>query len=231
MARFDCENTLYKFRGKVNRRKFGVPMGGFMSPGLAVITLSMVETKMEPGPELVGGMFRYMDDVLGLYAVCTGTEEEQVNKYFERVAVSYPPPPRVLDVEEKSNTLRFLELVITIDADKLSCRLWNSVARNTGSGATVLTRLPMLIGGTNKVGRLSWVVGAVHRILQGCYGDDGIVLSVLELTRKLELEVRGWWAGLLGIAIANAEQSVVVKGKEWQQKAGLLYEVWVALKL
>ena len=40
----------------------------------------------------VGGMVRYMDDVLGLYAVNTGTEEEQVNKYFERVAVSYPPP-------------------------------------------------------------------------------------------------------------------------------------------
>ena len=33
MARFDCQHTLYKFRGKVNRRKFGVPMGGFMSPG------------------------------------------------------------------------------------------------------------------------------------------------------------------------------------------------------
>ena len=59
MARFDCENTVYKFRGKVNRRKFGVPMGGFMSPGLAVIALSMVETKMEPGPDLTGGMVRY----------------------------------------------------------------------------------------------------------------------------------------------------------------------------
>jgi hypothetical protein len=92
MARFDCENTVYKFRGRVNRRKFGVPIGGFMSPGLAVIALSMVETKMEPGPECGGGMFRYMEDVLGLYAVHTGTEEEQVNKYFERVAVSYPPP-------------------------------------------------------------------------------------------------------------------------------------------
>ena len=54
MARFDCENTLYEFRGRVNRRKFGVPMGGFMSPGLAVIALSMVEAKMEPGPELIG---------------------------------------------------------------------------------------------------------------------------------------------------------------------------------
>ena len=91
MAPFDCEDTLYKFRGRVNYRKFGVPMGGFMSPGLAVIALSMVETKMEPGPDLTGGMVRYMDDVLGLYAVGTRTEEEQVNKYFERVAVSYPP--------------------------------------------------------------------------------------------------------------------------------------------
>ena len=80
-----------------------------------------------------------------------------------------------------------------------------------------------------KVGRLSWVVGAVHRILQGCYGDDGIVLSILEL--KLELEVSGWWTGLLRIAIAKVEQSVVAKGREWQQKAGLLYEVPVALKL
>ena len=189
MVRVDCENTVYKFRGKVNRRKFGVPMGGFMSPGLAVIALSMVETKMEPGPDLTSGMVRYMDDVLGLYAVSTRTEEEQVNKYFERVAVSYPPP-LVLNVEEKSNTLRFLELVITIDADKLSCRLWNSVARNTVGSNTVLTRLPMLIGGTNKVGRLSWVVGAIHRVIQGCYGDDGILLSLLEL--RLELAVSGW---------------------------------------
>ena len=38
MATFDCEKTLYKFRGEVNRRKFGVRMGGYMSPDLAVLT-------------------------------------------------------------------------------------------------------------------------------------------------------------------------------------------------
>ena len=135
----------------------------------------------------------------------------------------------MLNVEEKSNTLRFLELVITIDADRLSCRLWNSVARNTGSGDTVLTRLSVLTGGNNRVGGLSWLVGAVHRILQGCYGDDDIVLSILEL--MLELEISGWWTGLLGIAIAKVEQSIVTRGKKWQQKARVLYEVWVALKL
>ena len=77
IARFDCENTVYKFSGKVNRRKFGVPMGGFMSPVLAVIALSMVETKIEPGPDLTGGMVCYMADVhaivFGLYAVYTRT--------------------------------------------------------------------------------------------------------------------------------------------------------------
>ena len=52
MAKFDCENTVYKLRGRVNRRKFGVPMGGCMPPGLAVIALSMVDANMEPGPDL-----------------------------------------------------------------------------------------------------------------------------------------------------------------------------------
>ena len=91
MARFDGDNTLYRCRERVNRRKFGVPMGGFMSPGLAVIALSMVEANMEPGPDLTGGMVCYMHDVFGLYAVHTNSEEEQVNKYFARVATSYPP--------------------------------------------------------------------------------------------------------------------------------------------
>ena len=38
MCEYDCTHTYYKFRGKVNRRKFGVPMGGFMSPAMAIIT-------------------------------------------------------------------------------------------------------------------------------------------------------------------------------------------------
>ena len=51
MCRFDCANTLYKFCGQVNRCKFGVPMGGCMSPGLAILCCAMVELEMEPGPE------------------------------------------------------------------------------------------------------------------------------------------------------------------------------------
>ena len=51
----------------------------------------------------------------------------------------------------------------------------------------MLTGLPMLMGATSRVGGISWVVGAVYRIIQGRYGADGIVLSVLEL--KLD---RSW---------------------------------------
>ena len=42
----------------------------------------------------------------------------------------------------------------------------------------MLTRLSVLAGGTIKMGRLSWVVDAIYRILQGCYGNDTIVLSI-----------------------------------------------------
>ena len=58
MCQFDCANALYKFCGKVNRRRFGVPMGGFMSPALAILCCGMIEYEnvMEHLGELVGFM-------------------------------------------------------------------------------------------------------------------------------------------------------------------------------
>ena len=54
--------------------------------------------------------------------------------------------------------------------------------------------------------------GAIHRIVQGCFSDDGIVLSILEL--RLEVVVSGWWTGLLQTAIARVEQPLETKGEE-----------------
>ena len=83
MCRFDCAHTLYKFCGQVNRRKFGVPMGGFMSPGLAILCCAMVELEMELGPEgLIGTVVSFMDDVFGIYAVGNGAEEQLVREYY-----------------------------------------------------------------------------------------------------------------------------------------------------
>ena len=92
MCRFDCANTLYKFCGKVNRRRFGVPMGGFMSPALAILCCVMIEFEMEHLGGLVGVVVRYICDVFGAYAVGDDAEEKQVSEYFGKVAVSYPPP-------------------------------------------------------------------------------------------------------------------------------------------
>ena len=42
MCKRDCANTLYKFCGRVNRRKFGVPMEGYtiaMLPALAILAM------------------------------------------------------------------------------------------------------------------------------------------------------------------------------------------------
>ena len=77
------------------------------------------------------------------------------------------------------------------------------------------------------------MVGAIHRVVQGHLDDDDIVLSILELRREMVdlLVVSGRWTGLLQTAIAKVEQSLEMTGKEWQQKARLLYQVWVALKL
>ena len=60
------------FCGQVNRRKFSVPMGSFMSPrpGLAIRWCVMVELEMGPGLEgLIRTVVRFMDGVFGIYAV------------------------------------------------------------------------------------------------------------------------------------------------------------------
>ena len=64
MCRFDCANTLYKFCGKAKRRRFGVPMGGFVSPALDILCYGMIEYGMEHLGKLVGFVVRYMDDAL-----------------------------------------------------------------------------------------------------------------------------------------------------------------------
>ena len=82
MCRFDCANTLCKFCGKVNRRRFEVPMGGYMPPALAILRCAMIEYDMEHLGELVGFVVRYMDDAFGIYAVSNDAEEELVREYF-----------------------------------------------------------------------------------------------------------------------------------------------------
>ena len=83
MCRFDCESTLYKFCGQIIHCKFGVPMGGYMSPGLGILCCAMVELDMDHGPEgLIGTVIRCMDDGFGIYAVGSSAEEQLVMEHY-----------------------------------------------------------------------------------------------------------------------------------------------------
>ena len=78
-------STLCKFSGELNRRKFGVPMGGHMALplALAVLRCGMIEYDMEHLGGLVGFVVRYnvMNDVFGiLCAVRNDAEEELVSE-------------------------------------------------------------------------------------------------------------------------------------------------------
>ena len=77
-------------------------------------------------------------------------------------------------------------IFVMINADRLSCRLRDSQA---AAGNTC----PKLAGGSTVVGRLSWVVGALHRVLQGCLNTDAKSTAGLQL----ESEVSGLWSGLV----------------------------------
>ena len=100
------------------------------------------------------------------YAVSNDAEEELVSEYFGRVAVGYPPT-LVLNMEPLSDSHRFLELMVNTAGGNFSCRLWNPVVQALRSGERVRLRMPSVCGGTTKRDRLSLLVGAVYRMVQG----------------------------------------------------------------
>ena len=142
-----------------------------MSLALAILRCAMIEYEVGHLGELVGFMVRHMDDVFRTYAVSDGAEEKQVSECFEKVAVGYPPHTLVLHVEPVSESQRFLKLMVNTAGGKFSCRLWNHVARALGGGERMLLQMPGAGGGTTKRDRLSLLVGAVYRIVQGCYTE------------------------------------------------------------
>ena len=58
---------------------------------------------MELGPEGIGTVVRFTDDVFGIYAVGNSVEEQLVKEYYGGIAVGYPPP-LVLNVDTQCNT-------------------------------------------------------------------------------------------------------------------------------
>ena len=136
-----------------------------------------------------GGIVRYMDDVFGIYAVQTDEEERTVRDWFKRVGSGYPPPLQ-LNVEDESNTVRFLELVITTAGPELSCSLFNKAADDLLNGRPVRQRLAGFGGGTSMMAKRAVVVGAIHRALDGSLNPSDLMLSVVRIL--LEMAIAGW---------------------------------------
>ena len=190
MCRFDCENTLYTFCGQTNCRKYGVPMGGgYMSPGLAILCCAMVELDMDTMPEgLIGTVVRFLDVVFGIYmyAVGSSAEEQLVMEHYGRIAVGYPPP-LVLNVEQPANLHHFLELQLNTGREALPCQLFGPVYSAARGVERVSQRLPKHGGGTSKRDGLSWLIGALFRMVYGCLTPTDMALSACELAVELRL--------------------------------------------
>ena len=102
-------------------------MGGFMSPAMAILLCAMIELGLfaDSPQDIIGTILRYMDDVFAIFAVSTQAEEEEVRKYLARVAKGYPEP-LVLNVEPESDTVRFLDLLVSTNGPDLQVQLFNN---------------------------------------------------------------------------------------------------------
>ena len=88
----------------------------------------------------------------------------------------------MLNVEPVSVSHRFLELVINTVGGNFSCHPWNPVVQALGGGDRVLLRMPGVGGGTTKRDRLGLLVGAVYRMVQGCFTPRDLMLPVVEMS-------------------------------------------------
>ena len=109
--------------------------------------------------------------------------------WFKVVGSGYPPPLQ-LNVEEESDTVRFLELVFSAAGPQLSCSLFNKAADDLLSGQPVRQRLVGFGGGTSMMAKRAVVVGAVHvhRALNCSLSFSDLLLSVVRLLLALRKE-------------------------------------------
>ena len=209
MFTYDCFHTYYSFRGGVNRRRFGVPMGGFMSPHAAVITCSDREMEvMEEKPDdLIGGCDRYMDDVVGVMAVSTEEEEARARRWFDRVKKCYPAP-LVLNVEPESETTRFLEMVVVTRGPHITCNLHSNYMEAVKSRSLFIPRLPQPGGGTRRQDVDGIVIGFLHRALHGSSDIRGFITAITSFMSELV------WSGWSMEKVKAAGLTVILRIQE-----------------
>ena len=198
LCTLDCGQTLYSLEGGVNRRRFGVPMGGFMSPQLARLYCATTELGMvRPSglSNLVGFETRYMDDIFAVYAVRHDHPEDEqvVRQWFKVIETSYPDP-LYLTVEKESTEARFLELLIDTSGDEITCCLYNPVVEDHG-----VPRLPHWFGGETMAERQARLIGQIHRVTEGSSHKWCVIRGICGM--MAEIRCSHWPMGMLARAL------------------------------
>ena len=132
-----------------------------------------------------------MDDVFGIYAVGSSAEEPLVMEHYGRIAGGYPPP-LVLNVEQPANLHCFLELRLNTGREALQYHLVSCTAvtlhirQQRLEGGCYSDCLNMVVVPARRNLRLSWLIGALFRMVYGCLTPTDVALSVCELTLELD---------------------------------------------
>ena len=86
------------------------------------------------------------------------------------------------------------------------------------TGGRILQRLPEHGGGTTKRDRLSWIVGALFRMVSGCLTPIDVALSVCKLAVELELSGTSSPRGLLRVALVRVGVIILERMEEERMK-------------
>ena len=113
VSEFDNNNMFCRIKGCIARQRHGCPMGGYVSPGKAMVTLSQPEGALLQrvnAQHLVVICCRYMDDVALMVAFEDGCvlSEEAATELCDHVRQMYPPPLE-LKCEPESSVYRNLD--------------------------------------------------------------------------------------------------------------------------
>ena len=71
----------------------------------------------------------------------------------------------------------------------------------------MLLRMPGVGGGTTKRDRLSLLIGAVHRMVQGCYTPRDLMLSVVDMSVEFVISARANSLSLVRMALFRVSKA------------------------
>ena len=102
-------------------------------------------------------------------------------------------------MEPESDTVRFLDLLVSTNGPDLQVQLFNNTADSWYAGKLAVPRLATINSGSRQVVRAAIVVGFIHRALGGSTGPPEFLQAVFEF--MVEMTLAGWSLNLLRNAL------------------------------